>query len=304
MGGGSWDSTAYSTYAKSRGYSTTTSTYVGADGINYAVDTLSSGYSAQDLFKERKLHEKLNPYKVMRECNDSDEHPNTVPVILALDVTGSMGPAAAEVAKKLNEVMSKLYERVTDVEFMIMAIGDLAYDSAPIQISQFEADIRVAEWLDKVYFEHGGGGNLFESYTAAWYMGVRHMMLDSWKRDKKGIMITIGDEPLNPYLPMVQLANVTGDNLQANIETKDLYPEAIKKFDIYHLAVDDRATSYVNYSMDIQKSFGAYLDENHLKVVKLSDICDTIVGIVENAVKTNSDEMRPEFITYENEISW
>ena len=304
MGYGSWDSTAYTTYAKSRGYATNSSTYVGSDGETYTVNNLSPGYSAQDLFKERRIHEKLNPYKVMRECNDSDEHPNTVPVVLALDVTGSMGSAAAEVAKKLNEVMSKLYERVTDVEFMVMAIGDLAYDSAPIQISQFEADIRVAEWLDKVYFERGGGGNTFESYTAAWYMGVNHMMLDSWKRGKKGIIITIGDEPLNPYLPRDPLAHVTGDNIQADIKTKDLYLEAVDKFDIYHLAVDDPATCYMRYVPDINKSFGEYLDSDHLRVVKLNDICDTIVDIVENAVKSNSDEMRPSFITFENEISW
>ena len=49
-----------------------------------------------------------------------------------------MGSAAAEVAKKLNEVMTRLYEEVTDVEFLVMGIGDLAYDNAPIQASQFE----------------------------------------------------------------------------------------------------------------------------------------------------------------------
>ena len=67
--------------------------------------------------------------------------------------------------------MTKLYEDITDVEFMIMGIGDLAYDNSPIQISQFESDIRIAEQLDKLWFENGGGGNDYESYTAAWYMG-------------------------------------------------------------------------------------------------------------------------------------
>ena len=63
-----------------------------------------------------------------------------------------------------------------------MGIGDLAYDYAPIQASQFESDIRIAEQLDKIYFEGGGGGNNFESYTAAWYFGVHNCKLDCWNR--------------------------------------------------------------------------------------------------------------------------
>lgn len=189
MGSGTWNTMAYTSYSKSVGRS------VLDDG------TLHANYTAQDLFKSKRIQPELNPYKVVRQCCDSDEHPNTVPVILALDVTGSMGSAAAEVAKKLNEVMTKLYENVTDVEFLVMGIGDLAYDDAPIQASQFESDIRIAEQLDKIYFEGGGGGNGFESYTAAWYFGLRHTNLDCWKRGKKGIIITMGDEPLNPYLP-------------------------------------------------------------------------------------------------------
>lgn len=301
MGYGSWKAEDYASYATSTGRSVSCTTTMNSDGSTSTYTTLHNFYSAQDLFTAKKIDPKLDPYGVIRECNDSDEHPNTVPIILALDVTGSMGSAAAEVAKKLNVVMSKLYETVTDVECMVMAIGDLAYDRAPIQISQFEADIRVAEWLDKVYFEGGGGGNQFESYTAAWYMGTRHMMLDSWKRGKKGIIITLGDEPLNPYLPKDRLSGVTGDTLQGDVETKDLYREAIEKFDIYHLAVDDRATSYQNYVPMIDKTWGSYLDSEHLRVVTLEEVVPQIVDIVTNAVGS-SDSM--EFVKVNGEIAW
>ena len=187
-----------------------------------------------------------------------------------------------------------LYKRVEDVEFLIMGIGDLAYDSAPIQASQFEADIRIAEQLDKIYFEGGGGGNSYESYTAAWYFGLRHTKLDCWNRGKKGIIITMGDEPLNPYLPKNRLENAIGDSLQGNVETELLFNAAKDKFDIYHLAVDDNATSYKWYAGDIKDSFGKYLDENHLTTVTLDNIANTIVDIVckakdENIVETNND---------------
>lgn len=286
MGSGTWNTMAYTSYSKSVGRS------VLDDG------TLHADYTAQDLFKSKRIQPELNPYKVVRQCCDSDEHPNTVPVILALDVTGSMGSAAAEVAKKLNEVMTKLYENVTDVEFLVMGIGDLAYDDAPIQASQFESDIRIAEQLDKIYFEGGGGGNGFESYTAAWYFGLRHTNLDCWKRGKKGIIITMGDEPLNPYLPQSRLSNVTGDNLQGNIETKELYDAVTSKFDVYHLAVNDRETSYSWYESEIKKTFGKYFDDKHFFIVGLDNISAAIVNIVTGAKNESVTE------TNSSEISW
>ena len=157
MGCGSWTSNSFKSYSKSVGRS------VSKSGV------IDSAYSNQEMFKARTIDPALNPKNVIRECCDSEEHPNTLPVILAVDVTGSMGDAAVEIAKKLNVIMTKLYKDVKDVEFMIMGIGDLAYDDCPIQVSQFESDIRIAEQLDKIYFEFGGGGNSFE-LSLLWVM--------------------------------------------------------------------------------------------------------------------------------------
>lgn len=291
MGGGTWTTSAFTDYSTSvRGMA------VSLDG------SIKGSYSTQDIFKSNKLDPMLNPKNVIRECIDTEEHPNTIPVILALDVTGSMGNAAVEVAKKLNVVMTKLYDKISDVEFMIMGIGDLACDSCPIQASQFESDIRIAEQLDKVYFEFGGGGNLFESYTAAWYFGSRHTKLDCWNRGKKGIIITMGDERLNPHLPIrgmrCGLIDSTGDNLQDDIETKDLYVEASEKFDIYHLDVNHGH----RWDDGIKSSFTAYLDDKHFREVTLDSIADTIVDIIVTASEGQNDYIA---IPNTNEgISW
>ena len=238
----------------------------------------------------------------MRECCDSDEHPNTVPVILALDVTGSMGSAAEAVAKQLNDIMEELYKKVKDVEFCIMAIGDLSYDSAPIQMGQFESDIRIAEQLEKVYFERGGGGNRWESYTAAWYMGVNHTKLDCWKRGKKGIIITMGDEPLNPYLPANALSIATGDKLQGDIDTAKLYLETITKYDVYHIGIDDKETCFSRYEDTIKDTFGVLLGQNYIKST-CQNLYKTIADIIESSV--NNNFIRNDFIKESNGgISW
>lgn len=270
MGGGTWTTSSFVDYSKSVGR------YVSKTGI------VDSSYTAQDLFVSHKLQPELNPKNVMRECRDTEEHPTTVPVILALDVTGSMGKSAAEVAKKLNEVMTNLYECVTDVEFLIMAIGDLAYDGAPIQASQFESDIRIAEQLDKVYFEGGGGGNNYESYTAAWYFGLHHTDLDCWKRGKKGILITIGDEPLNPYLPKGALQRVTGDSLQGDVDTKTLYAQASQKYDIYHLVITD-GSGYRYFGNKLCESWESVIGKDHCHTAGVDGVAGKIVEIVTHA---------------------
>lgn len=276
MGNGVWTTHAYTTSMATRGI----------DANNLNANNVNEFYKAFQISKD------MNPYGVKtRDCRDSDEHPNTIPVILALDVTGSMGSACAAVARQLDKIMTSLYEKVTDVEFMVMGIGDLSYDKAPIQISQFESDIRILDQLGHIYFERGGGGNGFESYTAAWYMGARHTDLDCWKRGKKGIIITMGDEPLNPYLPKYPLYRCTGDNVQDDIDTSELYVEVSEKYDIYHIVITDEEASSGHYMSRIEKTFGKYLDGQHL----LKSNSEKLPQIITDIVSNRDDEIETKF---------
>ena len=271
MGSGSWSTSSFANYV------TSTSALKGYNVTFDSLGNIITSASNQDMFKAVKVDEALNPYKIMRECRDSEEHPNTLPVLLCTDITGSMGQAAVEVAKKLNTIMTNLYDKVTDVEFCIMGIGDLYCDRGPIQISQFESDIRIAEQLDKIWFEFGGGGNSSESYSVAWYMGSRHCDLDCWKRGKKGIIVTMGDERCNPYLPMIDLQRLTGDTLEGNVETTSLYDEASQKFDIYHIQVNHGRDWDIS---GIRKSW-KFLGDNY-REANMDNIADIIIDIITN----------------------
>lgn len=277
MGSGTWTTNSFAKYI------TTTK--------DMSMDDFTSAHNlaTQSVYKAHQLSKILNPYQVIRECCDSDEHPNTLPVILALDVTGSMGQASVKVAQKLNEIMTDLYSNsdVPDIEFCIMGIGDLTYDKAPIQMSQFESDIRIAEQLDAIYFEGGGGGNSFESYTAAWYMGINHCKLDCWARGQKGIIITLGDEKPNPYLPLEGryggLKDVIGDTyLQGDIETTDLLNEAREKFNLYHISVNDPNSSYSRNNKDdkLDIAWKDLLGDDNYYIANLDNLASTIVNII------------------------
>lgn len=285
MGGGSW------TTEKFLSYSTSMHRAVSSDG---RVDL--DGLDASQVYKQECLASELNPLSVIRECCDSEEHPNTIPVILALDVTGSMGKAAVEVAAELNKIMTELYKSVKDVEFMIMGIGDFSYDGAPLQVSQFESDIRIAEQLDKLYFEFGGGCNDWESYTAAWIFGAKQCRLDCWNRGRKGIIITMGDELINPFISYHEYEKITGQSTDGiSTNTRNIYNMVKDKYELYHIHV-----AHNDYRRRIaencKKSFAEWIGEDHVIICDVPAIAQNITEIIKSNAATNNSDNEP--------ISW
>ena len=286
MGSGTFTTTSYMAYNSSL-------------GRIYSEDT---GRISGQTFVSKRIHKSLDPRLfTTRECVNTEEHPNTIPVILALDVTGSMGEACSETAAALGVIITNLYKKFEDIEFCVMGIGDLSYDDAPIQMSQFESDVRIAEALDKIYIEHGGGGNDFESYTAAWYMGLYRTNLDCYdKQGRKGIIITMGDEPLNPYLPVGELNLAINGTEQDDVETPDLYQRASEKFDIFHISVDSTRNCYKRYKKNVDKSFSQLLGSRY-KISTINSLAQTIEDCITEAI--NGVTVTPQ--TNENgEISW
>lgn len=77
---------------------------------------------------------------------------------------------------------------------------------------------------------------------------------------------------------------MTGDNLQSDVETKDLYEEASQKFNIYHLDVNH------NHRWDeeeIEKSYKKYLDDTHFRRVTMDSITNEIVDIIVSEAENN-----------------
>lgn len=271
------------------------------------VYSMSTGRVSGQVFKETRINQRLMPKNVMRECVDTEEHPNSIPIILGLDVTGSMGDACHETAEALGVIMRDLLQEYSnskyDLEFCMMGIGDVECDGAPIQMGQFESDVRFAEDLDAIYMEHGGGGNDYESYSAAWYMAAHHTKLDAITKGRRGIIITMGDEPLNPILPARQLREFVGDNVQSNIYTKDLYEEVSKNFDVYHINIE-----HGYHCRDNSPLWKDIIGQNYIE----SDVAGLKNAIVDCIKKTLGTEPVISHLTEESgssssgmpEISW
>lgn len=167
------------------------------DWASYSTTTSSKPASA--IFTSKSLSPKMNPYnQLIRESRDSKEHPESTAIIIAVDVTGSMGMIAENLVKTgLGVLFNEILERkpVKDPQIMVMAVGDSFCDQSPFQIGQFESDIKVADWLEKIHVEGNGGGNNSESYDLPLYYAAFHTSIDCFeKRKNKGYLITIGDE--------------------------------------------------------------------------------------------------------------
>lgn len=286
------------------GYYTTTSASVYTTST-YGVNSTSglSNFSAQEVYKARQLDPALDPKNVIRECCDSEDHPHSLPIILGLDVTGSMGNACKMCASQIDEIMTTLYKTNPDVEFCMMGIGDFACDDAPLQVTQFESDVRILDQTTKLWLEFGGGGNGWESYTAAWYFALNRCKLDCWDRGEKGIIITMGDEPLNPYLPWHRLHEVLGgEAAKKDIDTKELYEAVVKKYEVYHIAITDES-SYLWYKNRIEESWGSMLGD-HLITAESGQLPEIIAAIVNSRGTINIPNINAGVETADNGISW
>ena len=206
---------------------------------------LTKDKSVEEVFTKRSCDPKYDPkYIGTRECFDSEDHPNTTPIVVGLDVTGSMGYLAVEVATgALNELITKLYSTgtVEDPALMCAAYGDYQ-DKSPLQVTQFESDIRIAQQLLDIYFENGGNGQVVP--TCLWEFLAKHTNIDAIrKRNEKGFVFTIGDEALIRENSVDStISNVIGDATSYGTREAVL-ADVQEKFNVFHIMLGRRNAS-------------------------------------------------------------
>ena len=140
----------------------------------------------------------------------------------------------------LNTLATEIYERrpVSDPHVMVMAVGDARTDQAPLQVTQFEADIRLADQVRRLWLEGGGGGNSGESYSAAHVFAGMRTDVDSLnKRGKKGYLFTIGDEPIHDGLTRQELERIFGDRFERGISARECLALAQRAYEVFHVVI-------------------------------------------------------------------
>ena len=261
-----------------------------------ATATMDSYTAMETTFTQRKLDSEMNIKGKIRESRDSEEHPNSVPIIVALDTTGSMGDIPMDlIQNSFPEIMKSILDSgVNDAQVCFIGVGDCYYDNAPIQCGQFESSDELMEkWLQKVWLERGGGGNTGESYNLAWYFASRHTVTDAWeKRNKKGILITLGDEPCLSEIPKNAIEELFGDPAQAGIISNQLIEEVKEKWDIYHIHFGENRISTINKWKNLIGGDRVYAlpRENYNLIPTISDIVLRSIGNSSQASSSTSTD--------------
>lgn len=183
----------------------------------------------QEVFKQRTCHPLMNPFGVkLRECRDSPDHPESLGICFALDVSGSMGQIPEQLARReLPRFMKTLLETGTlHPQVLFMAFADARYDVTPLQVGQFESTAELMDqWLTLTCMEAVVRGTSYtgklqggESYELALWFAARHTAMDCVeKRQKKGYLFMTGDETGYPAVPAETVKITLGYDVDADI---------------------------------------------------------------------------------------
>lgn len=257
-----------------------------------------AGRSRGEIFAARALAAHLDPARVaVRESRDSASNPCATPVILASDVTGSMGMIAESLIRDgLIRLATAIYDRqpIPDPHIMVMAVGDATCDRAPLQVTQFEADIRLAEQTAGLFIEGGGGGNSGESYSLPHLFAALKTATDQVeKRGRKGYLFTVGDEPILDGVTGDQIARVLGIEGAQGLTARDCLAMAQRSYEVFHVVIRE---GFAARGLDqVMGTWRPLLGE---RVIVLDDhrrLPETIVAVLEGGAgaETARPPVRP-----------
>lgn len=276
MGSGTWDSSTYDRVTRSK--------ITSGDAFSYTRSAFSSG--------RLKAHEALDPLKdgksTIRESRDSAEHPESTPIVIGFDVTGSMSDNPKLIQQSLKELFGMLIRKdiVSDPQIAIGAYGDAYCDSVPLQIGQFESDNRIDDELDNVFIEGGGGGNDGETSTLLARYVAANVNTDAWdKRHKKGYMFLIGDERALD-LKATQLKEYLGVEQPSNMTAKDVFASLNERWNVYMLLIDNGAAEYQHS----REQYGELMaNPQHVVVIKNGSLAAATIASIIGSVEETTD---------------
>lgn len=238
----------------------------------------SGGFDYSDdsnrAFNEHSLHMDLNPFKRDIRC----EHKN--PIVVAVDVTGSMGNWTKIIYDKLPMFWGEMDKNkyLPDPSICIVAVGDAYSDDAPLQVCDFAQGQAIDDQIAKIYLEGKGGAQNCESYELAAHYFIEHCDISMAELP---FFFLLEDESVYPKLKRKQVEEVIGESLQSDIPSEKIFQKISGKFNFFVLHKE-----YGGDDSTVCKRWESLIGERFIELKDPKACVDDMLGIISMVSKT------------------
>ena len=212
-----------------------TSKWLGAGDYRYSPAGAPKRLAAAE--RERTLgprtYEKKN--QPNRKIIDPHKHittESTNPLIIAVDVTGSMASWPAEIFDRLPLLFNTLSQYREDLEICFAAIGDAAVDDWPLQVTSFASGFDLEQLLGSLYGE-GGGGDAPESYGLFAHWVNTHVETPAVQ--EQPFLIVFGDVTMHTRVPHRQINHYLGDQYGQDVDALAAWRQLTESWNTWFL---------------------------------------------------------------------
>ena len=167
----------------------------------------------------------IDPKKIIRSESKN-------PIIVAIDVTGSMARWPFEIFDRLPLLYNTLSQYRPDVEICFAAIGDAGVDRWPLQVTTFASGFDLEQLLGSLYGE-GGGGDAPESYGLFAHWVNTHVQVPN--AEEPPFLIVFGDVTMHPVIARGQIEHYLGDQVNGDIDAIKTWQQVSQKWNTWFM---------------------------------------------------------------------
>ena len=156
---------------------------------------------------------------------------STSPLVVQVDVTGSMGAWPKTIFSKLPylDIEGKTYLG-PDMEISFAAVGDAYSDKFPLQVEEFGSGTVLETRLANLKVEGGGGGSHHETYELGALYYARNVDMPNAVRP---IFIFVADEAPYDQVPVAKAREVCKVKIERVLTVDEVFAELKIKYSVY-----------------------------------------------------------------------
>lgn len=212
-----------------------TSDWYGSASYRYGTKGASKRRAAADRAASlgpRTYEKKGKPKEKIIDPKKHIETTSKNPLIIAVDVTGSMADWPFEIFDRLPLLYNTLSQYREDLEICFAAIGDAIVDDWPLQVTTFASGFDLEQLLGSLYGE-GGGGDAPESYGLFAHWVNTHVKIPQLQEPP--FMIVFGDVNMHPKVSKDAIYQQLGDKVTRNVDAIQAWKKVSKNWNTWFL---------------------------------------------------------------------